>query len=164
MLPSGRTVDDVSESSHGTYVAMVAGAAANGWGMVGAWPQLKVLSVRALTGGGEEVPASGATVDEKIAILRTERAGLQARADSEARIGLLPAFRTAGLLLDSLAVRSDSDGDRAFDLTLRLTSDCYRGLRLLQMDDNGSCVAADRRFGTDTVGCTRERHRYVLRR
>ena len=54
----GGTVDDVSESSHGTYVAMVAGAAANGWGMVGAWPRLKVLSVRALTGGGEEVPSS----------------------------------------------------------------------------------------------------------
>ena len=54
----GGTVDDVSETSHGTYVAMVAGAAANGWGMVGAWPRLKVLSVRALTGGGEDVPSS----------------------------------------------------------------------------------------------------------
>lgn len=64
----------------------------------------------------EELPASGATVDEKIAMLRTERASLQARADSEARIGLLPAFRTAGLLFDALAVRSESDGDRAFDL------------------------------------------------
>jgi hypothetical protein len=63
----------------------------------------------------EEAPAGGPTVDEKIAILRTERASLQARADSEARIGLLPAFRTAGLLLDALLVRSDSDGDRAFD-------------------------------------------------
>ena len=64
----------------------------------------------------EEAPAGGPTVDEKIAILRTERASLQARADSEARIGLLPAFRTAGLLLDALLVRSESDGDRAFDL------------------------------------------------
>ncbi len=64
----------------------------------------------------EEAPASGATVDEKISLLRTERASLQARADSEARIGLLPAFRTAGLLLDALAARSESDGDRAFDL------------------------------------------------
>ena len=63
----------------------------------------------------EEAPAGGPTVDEKIAILRTERASLQARADSEARIGLLPAFRTAGLLLDALLVRSDSDGERAFD-------------------------------------------------
>lgn len=63
-----------------------------------------------------EAPASGPTVDEKIAVLRAERASLQARADSEARIGLLPAFRTAGLLLDALALRSDSDGHRAFDL------------------------------------------------
>jgi hypothetical protein len=64
----------------------------------------------------EETPANGPTVDERIAVLRTERAGLQARADSEARIGLLPAFRTASLLFDALAVRSESDGDRAFDL------------------------------------------------
>jgi hypothetical protein len=64
----------------------------------------------------EEMPASGPTVDERIAVLRTERAGLQARADSEARIGLLPAFSTASLLFDALAVRSESDGDRAFDL------------------------------------------------
>ena len=64
----------------------------------------------------EETPTSGPTVDERIAVLRTERAGLQARADSEARIGLLPAFRTASLLFDALAVRSESDGDRAFDL------------------------------------------------
>jgi hypothetical protein len=54
----GGSVDDVSETKHGTYVAMVAGAAVNGWGMAGAWPRLKVVSVRALTGGGEEVPAS----------------------------------------------------------------------------------------------------------
>jgi hypothetical protein len=64
----------------------------------------------------EEAPTNGPTVDEKIAVLRAERASLQARADSEARIGLLPAFRTAGLLLDALALRSDSDGGRAFDL------------------------------------------------
>lgn len=63
----------------------------------------------------EEMPASGPTVEEKIAVLRTERASLQARADSEARIGLLSDFRTASLLFDALAVRSDSDSDRAFD-------------------------------------------------
>jgi hypothetical protein len=44
----GGTLDDVTAYHHGTYVSMVAGAAANGWGMVGAWPQLKVLSIRAL--------------------------------------------------------------------------------------------------------------------
>lgn len=64
----------------------------------------------------EEMPAGGPTVDEKIAVLRTERASLQARADGEARIRLLPAFRTAGLLLDALAVRSEADGGRVFDL------------------------------------------------
>jgi len=63
----------------------------------------------------EEWPATGPMVDERIAMLRTERAGLQARADSEARIGLLSAFRTASLLFDALAVRTASDGDRAFD-------------------------------------------------
>jgi hypothetical protein len=62
------------------------------------------------------VPQSGPTVEEKIALLRAERAGLQARADGEARIGLLPAFRTAGLLMDALTVRTEADGDRAFDL------------------------------------------------
>ena len=64
----------------------------------------------------EEAPANGPTVGEKIAVLQAERASLQARADSEARIGLLPAFRTAGLLLDALALRSESDGHRAFDV------------------------------------------------
>ncbi len=64
----------------------------------------------------DDGPASGPTVDERIAVLRAERASLQARADSEARIGLLAAFRTAGLLLDALTVRSESDGHRAFDV------------------------------------------------
>ena len=63
----------------------------------------------------EEVPANGPTIDEKMAVLRAERASLQARADGEARIGLLPAFRTAGLLLDALAVRTEADGERALD-------------------------------------------------
>lgn len=55
------------------------------------------------------------TVAEKIADLRTERAGLQARADAEVRVALLPAFRAAGLLVDDLAARYDRDGERAFD-------------------------------------------------
>lgn len=83
---------------------------------------LGVLAVVALVAAAvvfavrrEEMPVSGPTVEETIAVLRTERASLQARADSEARIGLLPDFRTASLLLDALAVRSESDGDRAFD-------------------------------------------------
>jgi hypothetical protein len=51
------TTDDVTGYHHGTYVAMVAGAAANGWGMVGAWPQLRVLSVRVLPEGTEHLNA-----------------------------------------------------------------------------------------------------------
>ena len=63
----------------------------------------------------EEPQAGGPTVGEKVEALRTERASLQGRADSEARIGLLPAFRIASLLFDALAVRSETEGDRAFD-------------------------------------------------
>ena len=51
----GGTVDDVTPYHHGTYVAMVAGAAANGWGMVGAWPQLK-SAVRPGSARGERAP------------------------------------------------------------------------------------------------------------
>ena len=51
----GGTVDDVTSYHHGTYVSMVAGAAANGWGMVGAWPHLKILSIRALPEGSEHM-------------------------------------------------------------------------------------------------------------
>jgi len=49
------TGDDVTSYHHGTYVAMVAGAAANGWGMIGAWPHLRILSVRALPEGTEHL-------------------------------------------------------------------------------------------------------------
>jgi len=63
----------------------------------------------------EEAPAGGPTVEEKIATLRAERASLQARAEGEARIALLPVFRTASLLADALAARSEPDSARAFD-------------------------------------------------
>jgi Subtilase family len=41
----GGSGDDVDPQGHGTTMAMIAGAA--GVGMVGAWPQLKIVSVRA---------------------------------------------------------------------------------------------------------------------
>jgi len=63
----------------------------------------------------EEAPGMGPTVGEKIALLVAERAGLQARADGEARISLLPAFRAASLVTDALAARSEPDAERAFD-------------------------------------------------
>jgi hypothetical protein len=53
----GGTTDDVTSYHHGTYVAMVAGAPANGWGMAGAWPGLKVLSIRVLPEGSEHLNA-----------------------------------------------------------------------------------------------------------
>ncbi len=65
--------------------------------------------------GRAETPGTSATIGEKLAMLRAERASLQARADGEARIGLLQAFRTAGLLTDALAARYEADAERAFD-------------------------------------------------
>ncbi|HTR86588.1 MAG TPA: hypothetical protein VMI56_19050 [Reyranella sp.] len=53
----------------------------------------------------EPAGASSATVGEKLAVLRGDRAGLQARADGEARIELLQPFRVASLLGDALAAR-----------------------------------------------------------
>ena len=63
----------------------------------------------------DEAPGTGPTVGEKIALLMAERASLQARADGEARISLLPAFRAASLVTDALAARSSADAERAFD-------------------------------------------------
>jgi hypothetical protein len=74
------------------------------------------LAAAALLATQEETPGTAPTVEEKVTALRAERASLQARADGDARIGLLSAFRTASLLVDALAVRSEADGDRPFDL------------------------------------------------
>jgi hypothetical protein len=63
----------------------------------------------------QDEPTMAPTVGEKIATLVTDRASLQARADGEARIGLLPAYRVAGLLTDALVARSEGDEERAFD-------------------------------------------------
>src|SRR5690242_7742420 len=58
---------------------------------------------------------SGQTQGEKIALIKGERSRLQARADAEARISLLSAFRVAALLTDALAARADSDEERPLD-------------------------------------------------
>ena len=61
-------------------------------------------------------PAEGGiSMAEKLAALRAERASLLARADGEARLRLLDAFRTAGLLSDALAARHESDTERPFE-------------------------------------------------
>lgn len=72
-------------------------------------------AVGVYVGWWQEPAGSGPTVAERVATLKAERASLQARADGEARIALLPAFRVAGLLLDALAVRVDGREDEAFD-------------------------------------------------
>lgn len=48
--------DDYGATTHGTYMASIAGAQVNGWGSVGAWPQLKIVSVRALDPGQQTFP------------------------------------------------------------------------------------------------------------
>ena len=58
---------------------------------------------------------SGLTTGEKIGTLRAERAALQARADGEARIGLLQPLRIASLLSDALIARSESDRERSVE-------------------------------------------------
>src|SRR6185436_920806 len=55
------------------------------------------------------------TVDERLARLRSEQAGLQARADGEGRLGLLAPLRTGGLLADALAIRLPLDSGRPLD-------------------------------------------------
>ncbi len=60
-------------------------------------------------------PIEGPTVGERLVALRAERAALEARAGGAARIDLLPAFRTAGLLLDGLAVRFDAERQDAYE-------------------------------------------------
>jgi hypothetical protein len=55
---------------------------------------------------------TGGRVVEELASLRTDRIALQARADGEARIRLLEAFRLASLLTDALGTRYDAEGER----------------------------------------------------
>ena len=47
---------DEGKTKHGTKMAMVMGGAVNGWGTVGAWPALRIVSVRALPVGMESFP------------------------------------------------------------------------------------------------------------
>src|SRR3954470_2898175 len=43
----GGDPSDLSDSKHGTQMAMVMGAPMNDWGMVGFWPGVRIVSVRA---------------------------------------------------------------------------------------------------------------------
>ena len=55
------------------------------------------------------------TIAEKLVLLQAERAELQARADSLARIEMLSSFRTTSLLLDALASRYEPEREQPFD-------------------------------------------------
>lgn len=55
------------------------------------------------------------TIAEKLVILQAERAELQARADSLARIEMLSSFRSASLLFDALAARFEPEREQPFD-------------------------------------------------
>lgn len=57
--PDGGSGDDVSPTLHGTVLAMMAGAAPNGWGMVGTAPRaIQIVSVRILEPGQTKFPFS----------------------------------------------------------------------------------------------------------
>jgi hypothetical protein len=74
-------------------------------GLVVLLAALAALAVPALAGEP--------TVDERLTGLRSARAGLAARADGEARLGLLMPLRVQGLLADALAARLPLDSGRA---------------------------------------------------
>ena len=50
---------DASPSKHGTEMAMVMGAPINGWGMVGAWPAVRIDSVALRPDADGRAPLSG---------------------------------------------------------------------------------------------------------
>jgi hypothetical protein len=58
------------------------------------------------------------SVAERLAVLKAERASLQARAEGEGRVALLASFRVASLLIDALAIRAE-EGTQPLD---RLTA------------------------------------------
>ena len=47
---------NASPSNHGTHMAMAMGAPVNDWGMVGAWPLVRIVSVRAAERGRDTFP------------------------------------------------------------------------------------------------------------
>jgi hypothetical protein len=79
--------------------------------VVGALVAAVAIGLPYLSDGGHD---GGPTVGERLGTLRADRAALQARADGEARIGLLQPFRVASLLSDALIVRGEADRERGF--------------------------------------------------
>src|SRR5690348_2043214 len=75
-----------------------------------------------------EAGAGEPTVDERLARLRSEQAGLQARVDGEGRLGLLAPLRTGGLLADALASRLPLDSGRPVEALTAPRRQAYAAL------------------------------------
>jgi hypothetical protein len=80
---------------------------------------------------GHDAPPQGVTAGERVADLQAARAALQARADGESRIGLVGAFRTASLLTDALAVRTNGERERAVASLPALSREAFATLDAL---------------------------------
>ena len=76
---------------------------------------LATLLALAPSFAGVGARAGEPTVDERLARLRSDQAGLEARADGEGRLGLLAPLRVGGLLADALAIRLPVDSGRTLD-------------------------------------------------
>jgi len=94
---------------------MTAGGRRLSWIVAAATVLCAGLALAAFLHGRDDPARSGQTLSEKAVVIKAERARLQARAGAEARIGLLAAFRVAGLLTDALAARADVDGERTLE-------------------------------------------------
>jgi hypothetical protein len=81
--------------------------------------------------GRPEAARSGPTVGERLSRLKAERAALQARADGDARLGLLMPIRIDGLLTDALSARETVDGDRALEALPAPRRQAYAALEAL---------------------------------
>lgn len=84
------------------------------------------------------------TIAEKLVLLQAERAELQARADSLARIEMLSSFRTASLLLDALASRYEPEREQPFDRLPAARREVFARLEAV----NAALRAATDRLGT----------------
>lgn len=90
----GGTPDDVDPEHHGTSMAMIAAAARNGVGMIGAWPLGRIFSIRAADGSGGGGPATFAFANyaravkaclgvPKVAVIELALGGAQPASSSE---------------------------------------------------------------------------------
>ena len=93
---------------------------------------------------GDRRVAPPPTIAEKLVLLQAERAELQARAGSLARIEMLSAFRTASLLFDALAARYESEREQPFDRLPAARRDVFNRLEAV----NGALRTAIDQPGT----------------